>query len=778
MKIWVRGLCLCLACASLHAASSKNLPHPATTALAPQKTIISVPLIDHGLRLSDFPNMAPRADLRPGLAVASDFIQNAPNDGEPASEKTEVWMARTRTAIYFVFICHDSHPELIRGHLARRENILNDDMVTVLIDPFRDRRTGVGFRVNPAGVQADASWSEATQTDYSYDTVWDSEGQVTKTGWMALIAIPFRSLRFHSNQSDWGVVFLRNLPRNSESDFWPRVAASITGILSQEGTLHDIEGVTGSHNFQLNPYVLAQNERMLVDIDPTNPFFSSRHFGNTGGGEAKLILNDSIVLDATVNPDFSDVESDQPQFTVNQRFPVYFPELRPFFLENANYFTTPINLIYTRTIVHPEYGIRITGKISHTNLGLFATDDRQPGEAVAPGDLLYRKHATVAVGRVSRDLGEGSSLGAIYTDEEFGHGWNRIGGADFTARFDKHWTAWGQWVESSTMGDQDSGTPPAYSAGPAAALQVQRTGHAFNLNDSYVDVSTGFQTQLGFIQSSNFRNNHTHATYQWFPARRFYQSFGLETDQNIAFDHQGDRVFHYSTFDVFWLLPRNIVIAPLIGQNSDTVNPLNYSALNGFKNFTENFSGFVLKGAPWSQLNLNLQAFRSGNVNYNPAAGLEPFLLNQETLQFLFTVQPVYPLTIDNTYLLDRDHAVSNGAFVYETQTMRTKVNYQFTRSISARVIVEYDSTLANPLQTSLLRTRQVASQALLTWLPHPGTAIYLGYSNDLQNLDRSLCNRLSSGSCDPNNITPPRAGPLLNDGRQIFIKASYLFRF
>ncbi len=173
-----------------------------------------------------------------------------------------------------------------------------------------------------------------------------------------------------------------------------------------------------------------------------------------------------------------------------------------------------------------------------------------------------------------------------------------------------------------------------------------------------------------------------------------------------------------------------------------------------------------------------MQAYRSGNVNYNPVSGHAPSLLNQETVSLLFTLQPVHPLTIDNTYLLDRDHAVSSGAFVYESQTMRSKVNYQFTRSLSARVIVEYDSTLANPAETSLLRTRQVATQALLTWLPHPGTAVYLGYSNDLQNLNRTLCNRLAGGSCDSNDTTPPRAGPLLNDGRQIFVKASYLFRF
>jgi hypothetical protein len=114
----------------------------------------------------------------------------------------------------------------------------------------------------------------------------------------------------------------------------------------------------------------------------------------------------------------------------------------------------------------------------------------------------------------------------------------------------------------------------------------------------------------------------------------------------------------------------------------------------------------------------------------------------------------------------------------YETQTTRTKVNYQFTRSTSARVIAEYDSTLANPANTSLLRTKVVAPQALLTWLPHPDTGIYIGYSNDLQNLDQSLCNRMPNGTCDPNNTIFPRAGPLLNAGRQIFAKASHLFRF
>jgi len=780
MKIWASGLCLFLACSSQLAVASTHTRQSEANATAgtPQRTESNIPLIDRALHLSDFPNMAPRDDLRAKLASVTDFIQGFPEDGAAATEKTEVWMAHTRSTLYFVFICHDDHPNEIRDHLARRENISFDDTVSVLLDPFRDRRMGVYFSVNPTGVQADASWSESSYPKYSYDTVWDSEGRTTKDGWMALVAIPFRSIRFSRGTSDWGVVFTRNLPRNSERDYWPRVAANINGTLSQEGTLHGIEGVSGSHNLQFTPYSLAQNERRLNVDDALNPFFSSRHFEGTAGGEAKLIVKDSFVLDTTFNPDFSDVESDQPQFTVNQRYSIFFPELRQFFLENSEYFSTPINLVYTRSVAHPLWGVRLTGKSADTNVGIFATDDRRPGDAVATTDPLYHKRTTVAVGRVSQDLGTGSNVGVIYTDREFGESWNRIGGADFTARMDEHWTAKGQLVASSTMSNADGDTPPAYSAGPASALQISRSGHSFDMFDRFTDFSKGFQTQLGFIQSSNLRHNHFHTSYQWYPENSFYQSFGLEANQDMAFDHDGNRVYSYSSFNPYWLLPRKIVIVPYFGQNSDTVSPASYSALAGYRNFTQNFGGISMRGAPWSQFNFNLDVNRSGNVNYNPVDGIAPSLLDRQSVAMLFTVQPTHQLTIDNTYLLDRDFAAADGVFVYESQTLRSKVNYQFTRALSARVIAEFAPTLANSDQTSLLHAKQISTQALLSWLPHPGTAVYFGYTNDLQNVDRSLCNRLSSGACDPDNTTLPRGDSFLNDGRQIFLKASYLFRF
>jgi hypothetical protein len=759
---------------------------PTVVSAAPPKVQVGtdkkVPVLGRRISLADFEGMQPKEELRAQLTEIADFVQSSPIDGNAATQKTVAWVGRTASTLYVVFACYDRSPGLIRSHMARRENILTDDTVSVLVDPFQDRRRGTLFQVNPMGVQADAAYSESAGTDYSYDQVWDSEGRVTAQGWMALIAIPFKSLRFRPGGEDWGVVLTRNLPRNSETDNWPHISTNVTGTLPQEGTLRGIEGVTGSHNIQINPYVLGQNEKTLLDLDPLHPYFSSRSFEGTAGGEVKAVVRDAIVFDVTVNPDFSDIESDQPQFTVDQRYPVYFPELRPFFLENANYFATPITLLYTRTIVRPEFGARVTGKVGKTNVGLLLTDDRRPGETVAPGDPEYGKKSLVAVGRVTQDIGKGSSVGVMYTDEEFGEGWNRIGGVDYTARITEHWSSTGQIVESSTKQSRaDSAAvvfPAGYQAGPAADFQLTRNGHALNLQDEYQDISAGFVTTTGFLQSSNIRSDHLHANYQWYPKKSVVQSFGLETNQNVALDHQGRRVYHYSQFDPFWLLPRNTVVAPIIGQNSDSVGPQEGYALAGTKNFTENLIGGVVRSAPFTQLSVNLQAFEGGNVNYNPVAGAVPSLMHQQTVQALVTVKPVRSLTADETYLLDRDHAVKDGQLVYESQTLRTKLNYQFTRAFSARVIVEYDSTLANPLETSLPRTKQVSTEALLTWLPHPGTAIYVGYNNDLQNLGRGLCNRLAGGGCDPGSPGLPRSSNYLNDGRQVFVKASYLLRF
>ena len=239
--------------------SNAQLSKPTVTPVEPPTVTsgvsASVPLIDQPLRLLDFTTkpsgMEPTPALAPELGHLQGFIQSTPEDGKAATEETEVWYAHTAAALQFVFICHDRNPQMIRTHLSRRENLLKDDNVSVLLDPLQDRRRGVLFTVNPTGVQADALWTENVTPDYSYDQVWDSAAKVTSSGWIAIVSIPFRSLRFRAGGQDWGVIFMRSNPRNSETDYWPRVAANVSGVLTQEGALRGIAATSESHNLQL-----------------------------------------------------------------------------------------------------------------------------------------------------------------------------------------------------------------------------------------------------------------------------------------------------------------------------------------------------------------------------------------------------------------------------------------------------------------------------------------------------------------------------------------------
>ena len=157
-------------------------------------------------------------------------------------------------------------------------------------------------------------------------------------------------------------------------------------------------------------------------------------------------------------------------------YPVFFPELRPFFLENANYFSTPIDLVYTRNIIRPEFGARVTGKLGHTNIGLLTIDDRSSGQVFPITDINFGKRALFAVGRVTQDLRKGSSVGGIYTDYEFAGSFNRIGGLDFNDK----WSAVGQVIESASKA-----LSAPYSAGPASWLEFTRNGHSFNLDNTF-----------------------------------------------------------------------------------------------------------------------------------------------------------------------------------------------------------------------------------------------------------------------------------------------------
>ncbi len=462
--------------------SAKGSDNPTPQEAPVQSTLgppaVLIPRLSRGPLIDDFLSMRAAGEVATQMSKVTGFSQRDPHDGAPVSQRTDAYLGYDSKNLYVVFVCFDQ-PGKVRAHEARREDVSEDDTVEVMLDTFHDRRRAYAFQVNPLGVQWDAIWSEAPHEevsgnfDTSFDTLWYSQGRLTPEGYVAWMAIPFKSLRFPAErEQSWGVILYRGIIRENEDSFWPQVSHRFEGRLDQAATLTGLQGISPGRNLQFIPYGLLNSFHDIDARDFADPHFENRAIGGTFGLDSKIVLNDSLVLDLTANPDFSQVESEDPQVTVNQRFAVYFPEKRPFFIENADYFRTPIDLFFTRQIVNPSYGARLTGKVGPYTVGVLTADDRAPGLVVAPSDPLAGSRQYFTLARVSRDIFKQSNLGVIYTDEEYpaAGGFNRIGGLDSRLKFTPSWTATLQSVVSST---QNPGG--GYQAGPASYVDTTYT---------------------------------------------------------------------------------------------------------------------------------------------------------------------------------------------------------------------------------------------------------------------------------------------------------------
>src|SRR5262249_26635710 len=266
--------------------------------------------------------------------------------------------------------------------------------------------------------------------DWSFDTQWESQGQITPRGYAVRMAIPFRSLRFRpESMQTWAFAVQRKMTGLNEFAHWPHLTQKLSGFVLQFGELEGLEQISPGRNLQLNPYASLAGTHFLDQPTTGSPSFRGEDEFR-GGIDAKAILHDSLTLDVTVNPDFSQVETDDPRVTVNQRFEVFFPEKRPFFLENASYFQTSETLFFSRRIGNPAFGARLTGRIGKWLLGALLTDDRAPGKVVEPTDPAYLRRASNVVARVQRDFRQQSYIGLMITDREFAGSRNYVGSID------------------------------------------------------------------------------------------------------------------------------------------------------------------------------------------------------------------------------------------------------------------------------------------------------------------------------------------------------------
>jgi hypothetical protein len=727
---------------------------------------IAIPRIDIAPKLEDFVEMKPSPAFEGKLASVSGLIQRVPTDGAPSTQRTDVYLGYDSKNLYAIFVAFDTEPSKIRARLSRREDIFDDDSVEIMLDTFHDHRRAYSFLVNPMGVQADALWTEDVGFDFSFDTIWESQAKLTERGYLVWMAIPFRSLRFASNDPQtWGIILNRGLPRSNEDTFWPPYSSRIQGRLNQEGAVTGLSSISPGRNLQFIPYGIFRSFRELDLRDPNRPVFDQRHAYGRLGLDAKSVLKDKFVLDATINPDFSQVESDEPQVTVNQRFEVLFPEKRPFFLENSNYFNTPINLVFTRRIVDPKYGLRLTGKDGPWAVGLLMADDASAGETIPRSDPNASKHAYFGIGRVSYDLGRQSNVGAIFTDREFAGSYNRVGGIDGRLTLNTNWVTTFQGVVSSTLN-----TDGTYQAGPAAEVTAQRQGLHFTYNFDYSDRSNGFVTEPGFDPQPDIHNIVQHFQYTFRREGSTLISWAPIFDTYETFDHGGNHLNSGFSPAMQVELKGQTYITLLYAKEMELLRPKDFAVLPANNRYVRHTTEVTVNTNYYRAVSLKMDVRWGTRINYDAPTGQIPFLAGRTSVNTTLTVRPSRKLRVDNTYILFRLHDRMGGVGSMNNHIIRSKLNYQFTRALSFRFIGQYNSLLTNPTFTSLQTAKDFNADFLVTYLLRPSTAIYVGYNTNRENLLNPL-----AADIDGNLLRGPR---YINDGRNFFVKASYLLRF
>jgi len=445
------------------------------------------------------------------------FWQTTPDDGQPASERTEVRIVYTDTTLYFGIICYDREPGSILASDSRRDASLeNTDSVQIVLDTFRDGQNGFVFGTNPAGIEYDGQVAREGQGgdggpgrqqrgagggfNLNWDGAWEVRTRISEIGWSAEFAIPFRTLRYRSGEDTWGLNIQRNIRRRNETAFWARLDRQYNLYRLVDAGLLTGLAVPPQRNLKLSPYALGsatdeQGARARGDAD--------------FGADAKWSLTPSLTLDLTVNTDFAQVEVDEEQINLD-RFNLFFPEKRPFFLENAGLFAvglpSEVELFFSRrigisgdgTVIPIRGGARLTGKAGGINVGLL---NMQTGSA-AGEEIVPAANFTVA--RVSRDLRNRSSVGALFTGRRATGSHAAPGDRGETyavdARFGIGRRGTVQGFAARTSAPGASGRQHAYSLGGRWESEGLR------VNGTFTEVGDGFDPQVGFLARRDFRN--------------------------------------------------------------------------------------------------------------------------------------------------------------------------------------------------------------------------------------------------------------------------------
>src|SRR3989441_4893988 len=492
--------------------------------------------------------------------VLKDFYQIQPGDNIAPSKPTEVMLGYDSKFLYVAFHCYDE-PSKVRANIPKRDNIWDDDYVGILFDTFYDHRKAYEFDFNPLGVQADGIWTDGQGEDFNPDFVLESKGMVTGDGWTVEVAIPFKSLRYVAGKDKlWGAHFWRRIKRfNNELDMWMPINRDISSWLAQEGHLAGLEGISTERTLELIPSLtLSETGKRKATLSPAQLAAGMLDPGRMvnqpikfdPGLTGKYSITPNVTLDFAVNPDFAQVESDQLVVTANQRFPIFFPEKRPFFLEGVDIFNTQIAAVHTRAIIDPDFAVKLTGKIDRNTFGLLVASDNGPGdfspeERLTANPRLIGKNASVGVLRLKHDIGKKDSfIGFLGTYRRFVDQYNELGGFDTRLRVDKVTTFSAQALVTHSRHNffyPDAGqTLDRAENGFIYATDYNMSGRHFGYEYSTVGRTRYYRADVGFNRRTNTNNHNLFIRYNSEPhPKAKLVSWRVYDDVGTNFDWRG-----------------------------------------------------------------------------------------------------------------------------------------------------------------------------------------------------------------------------------------------
>jgi hypothetical protein len=693
-------------------------------------------------------------------AHISEFTQQQPLDGAPATEATDVWVAYDSDKLYLAFHVHYQDPSIMRANRVERDRAMMDDLMTVYLDTFLDQQRGYDFDVNGYGVQGDGIMSvgggrggrgggaSIPPADRSWNTLFDTGAQIVRDGFTAEMAIPFKSLRYPTPPSGephrWGFQIVREVKgKNEENQVWASMTRGQTSFFAQMGLLEGMTDLTTSRNIEILPTVTAIQ---YGEIDPTRPRFANQDPDPDMGINVKYGVTSNITADFTVNPDFSQIESDRPQIEVNQRFPLFFSELRPFFVEGAEIFAmqAPVTFVHTRTIVDPDYGAKLSGQLGRVSLGVLTANDQAPGRVDDSSDPAFDRTAQTFIGRALVDLYSESNVGVVLTDREFMDGHSRVGGLTSNLRLSRSISG-----DISLVGSRYKSPGGIEVGGNMLSTRWARSGRSVGWSLNAYQVSPDFRTDVGFVRRRDLRNAGGNLSYRFWP-ESWLINWGPQVNYTRNYDFDGVLQDENVRVGVGFNFARSISI------NGDFSRDMERWSGTEFDKTSFGFGGRVNTSRRYSfgaNFHIGDEVYYDGDV-----------LGRQMGWGVNGQVRPTDAVATNLSFDARRLTLPDQGdATVFDVKIVRAQTTWQLTDRLGVRNITEYNTD-----------DETFDLNVLFNYRVNAGTVFYVGYDDHYQQGDLIQGDRDGDGFEEQIYFTRD----LRRTNRAIFAKFQYLFRF